>query len=47
MDGLSYKNKSIVMGCICIALVIAIGITVVFLINSLDGNYALENKKEL
>lgn len=47
MDSLSYKNKSIIMGCICVALIIAIGITVVFLINSLDGNYALENKKEI
>lgn len=34
------------MGCICVALVIAIGITAIFLINSLDGNHALENKKE-
>lgn len=47
MNGLSYKNKSIIMGCVCVALVIAIGITVVFLIDSLDGNHALENKKEI
>jgi len=47
MRELSDKNKSIIMACVCVALVIAIGITVVFLINSLDGNHALENKKEL
>lgn len=34
------------MGCLCTALVIIIGITVVLLINSLEGNHALENKKE-
>lgn len=34
------------MGCVCVGLVIAIGITVVFLINSLDADRALENKKE-
>lgn len=46
MSELSYKNKSIIMGCICVALIIAIGITAVFLINSIDGDHALENKKE-
>lgn len=44
---LSYKNKSIIMGVVCAVLVIAIGITIFFLIDSLDGNHALENKKEV
>ncbi len=46
MSGLSYKNKSIIMGVICACLVVAIGVTVFFLIDSLDGNHALEVKKE-
>lgn len=46
MRGLSYKKKSIIIVCLCVVLVVAIGITLVFLINSLDGNNALENKKE-
>lgn len=44
---LSYKNKSIIMGVVCTVLVVAIGITIFFLIDSLDGNHALENKKEV
>lgn len=43
---LSYKNKSIIMAVICACLVVAIGVTVYFLIDSLDGNNALEVKKE-
>ena len=46
MSNLNDKKKSIIIGSLCVTLVIAIGITITLLVNSLKGTNALENKKE-